>query len=435
MDGVERLLTVLTYVMAAAVILVAGLVTGFAGRDLTTVEVAAIVCAGVPALFLLINSLFGLVSYFVFLPSVKKHGHLFAHVHGTHIIHPLTTSIVLALLCLCIFSGNLLVWGTWLALLGIYLVLTALIVRRTREEHLMNGTARNGNGLFMLLLNLIFGGELVTIAAGARPLAPWRLNSLPEDTWIVDVRTKPEFHWNRMQGAESYPWGVGVIEAAKDKSKEKPVLVTCLSGHRSNSVAVMLRRLGFKNVYNLNWGLLYLIILQRGHHTAGAFGLTRPHREPQKRGEDLRGITHAYVTLALLAIIGSPLEMIWLHRQPSMIHMVVGAALVIIGGALGASSFVALGRNFRVYMAPRRSGTLVTGGIYSWVRHPMYTGTISLVSGFVVFFGSWFFIPAAAGVAILYLIKAAKEERLLVEKYPEYGAYSQRTWAFIPYIY
>ena len=137
-------------------------------------------------------------------------------------------------------------------------------MRRVAEEHLVNGLEELGASKSLLLLNLIVGGEIVTVAAGAKPLQPWSLGRLPEDTWIVDVRTKPEFHWNRLQAAENYPWGAGVIEAAKNIPKDRPVLVTCFSGHRSPAVAVMMRRLGFKTVYNLNWGILYLLLLERG---------------------------------------------------------------------------------------------------------------------------------------------------------------------------
>jgi hypothetical protein len=161
--------------------------------------------AAIPAGFLLIFSTFGLVSYFIFIPSIAHDGHLFSQVHGTHLIHPLTTSIVLGLAALCIYTGSLPAWAAWAVLLVIYLLQTAVILRRVSEEHLANGLDGPGAGKFILLLNLILGGELVTVAAGAKPLQPWRLDTLPEDTWIVDVRTKPEFHWNRLQTAENYP--------------------------------------------------------------------------------------------------------------------------------------------------------------------------------------------------------------------------------------
>jgi protein-S-isoprenylcysteine O-methyltransferase Ste14/rhodanese-related sulfurtransferase len=431
----SRLLTVVAYGLALAVLVVTGMDTGFSGRDLNTWEVILVVAAGVPAGFLLIFSTFGLISYFIFIPSIAHDGHLFSQVHGTHLIHPLTTSVVLGLAALCIYTGSAPAWATWAALLVIYLLETVLIIRRVGEEHFANGLEGPGTGKSILLLNLIFGGELVTVAAGAKPLQPWRLNTLPEDTWIVDVRTKPEFHWNRLQAAENYPWGAGVIEAAKDIPRDRPVLVACFSGHRSPAVAVMLRRLGFRTVYNLNWGILYLILLERGRKQTGPFSLTRPHRDAHRRGEDFRGISVGYITFAVLTLIFAPLQQILEPPAISEAQQIVGAVIGFGGLFLGYLSFKALGRNFRVFAAPRRSGTLISSGVYSKVRHPMYTAVIMSLGGYVLYFGSLWALPFWLGCGILYVVKAVKEERLLVDHYPGYEAYRRRSWRFIPYIY
>jgi len=431
----SRLPTVLCYVTAAAVAVAVGFDTGFSARDLNTYEFILVLAAAIPAGFILGPALFSIISYFVFIPSISAHGHLFSRVHATHLLHPLTTSIVLGLLAVCVVTGSSAGLALWAVLAVLYIAQTFFIARRIRHDELVNGQdgARMGTGFSVL--NLILGGELITIAAGAKPLSPWRLNTLPEDTWILDVRTKPEFYWNRLQGAENFPWGAGVIDAAKDVPRDRPVLVTCFSGHRSPAVAVMLKKLGFQTVYNLNWGLLYLILLERGRKTQGPFGLTRCQRDPDRRGEDYKGISIGYVTLAVLTLIVAPLESSWISPSPSYLREIAGGVLGLGGLLLGWLSFQALGRNFRVFAAPRRSGTLVTTGVYSKVRHPMYTATIMAVGGYALYFGSWFSLPLWLGVAILYVIKAIKEERLLEQHYPGYAEYCKRTWKLVPFIY
>jgi len=434
MEGPERIFTIVSYLAALAVVVAAGLTTGFSGHEPTTIQVAVIAALAVPAVFLFTFSLFGIVSYFVFIPSISEDGHLFARVHATNLLHPLTTSLVLGLAALCVYTGSVAAWVCWAVLLVVYVVQTALIVRQTIQEHLVEGEAGRPSMVF-LLLDLILGGEVVTFAGGARSLPPWKLHSLPDDTWIVDVRTKPEFYWNRLQGAESFPWGAGVIEAAKDRPKDRPVLVVCFSGHRSPAVAVMMRRLGFKTVYNLNWGILYLVIAERGQGVEGPFGLTRPRRDPSRRGEDLRRIVHGYVTMQAAMLIGAPLEHAFLARHVPPVQTAIGIVLGLAGLALGVLSFKALGRNFRVYMAPRRSGTLVTTGIYRYVRHPMYTGVIVGFLGYLILFGSLFLVPVWVVMTLLYVIKTAREERALADKYLDYEEYRQKTWRFIPYVY
>jgi protein-S-isoprenylcysteine O-methyltransferase Ste14/rhodanese-related sulfurtransferase len=428
-------LTIAAYVVAAALVTVIWLNSGFTPGDLSAYETALIGIAAVPAAFLFVFSLTGLVSYFLFIPSISNDGHLFSQVHGTHLIHPLTTAIVLGLFALCMLTGGTIAWVLWGILATAYALQTALIVRRTRSEHLMNGVGGPEHGILFALLNLVIGGEVVTVAAGAKPLAPWRLDTLPEDTWIVDVRTKSEFSWNRLEAAENFPWGAGVIEAAERKSRDTPVLVTCFSGHRSPAVAVMLRKLGFKTVYNLNWGILYLILLQRGNKATGPFSLTRSHRDPHMRGPDFKGISIGYITFAFLTLIVAPVDHALRHLQVPPLQQAAGAVIGLGGVLLGLASYRALGRNFRVFAAPRRSGSLITAGVYAKVRHPMYTAVVAALLGYVISFGSVLALPFWLGCAILYVVKAAKEEPLLMERYPEYGEYRNRTWKFLPFIW
>jgi protein-S-isoprenylcysteine O-methyltransferase Ste14/rhodanese-related sulfurtransferase len=431
----SRFLPVLFYATGVALIVVIGVDVGFRFRSLSVPEVILAIALAVPATFLLIASLSSVICYFVFIPSVSHDGHLFSTVHGSHLIHPLNTALVLGSAVLCLLTGSGWAWVVWGVFLAEFLLQTVLIVRRLHKEHLVNGNDAERPNVFFLLFNLILGTEIITVAAGAKFLPPWRLDTLPADTWIVDVRTKPEFHWNRLQAAESYPWGAGVVAAAKNQPKDRPVLVTCLSGHRSPAVACMLRRLGFKSVYNLNWGLLYLILLQRGKKTEGPFSLTRPHRDPYRRGEDIRGISIGYVTLQALILIIAPLENAYWPSHVSPLQKVIGAVVGIGGLSLGLASLLGLGRNFRVFAAPRRSGTLTTTGVYRWVRHPMYTGAITIFAGYILYFGSYLSVPLWLAFSILYLIKSVKEERILANRFPEYADYQKRTWKFIPFVY
>lgn len=425
----------LFYAVALAAFILSVIDSGFSPQEFTTARTILVIAMAAVAFVLLSITLFELVCYFIFIPSISRDAHVFSRVHSTQLLHPLSTAIILSLAVTCLVTRSTPAFMLWLILLMVYVVQTALIVRRVRRENLMNGITGPGSSVFFLLLNLILGAEVVTVAAGARPLQPWRLDSLSDDTWIVDVRTKPEFHWNRMQGAENYPWGTGVVDAAKGKSADTPVLVTCLSGHRSPAVAVMLKKLGFRNVYNLHWGLIYLVLLERGRKTNGPFGLTRPHRDPARRGEDLKGISIGYITLQALILILAPLE--YSIRSPEIpsVQKVIGAILGLGGLFLGWLSFRGLGRNFRFYAAPRRSGTLVTAGVYAKVRHPMYTAAVTIFAGYILFFGSLISVPLWLAFAILYLIKSVKEERILAAKFPEYEDYKKRTWRFIPLLF
>ena len=105
----------------------------------------------------------------------------------------------------------------------------------------------------------------------------------------------------------------------------------------------------------------------------------------------------------------------------------------IIGFALGAVFltlvFLArlqLGDSFSIAPQARK---LVTAGIYSKVRHPVYVfGTLAIV-GIALYAHLW---PMLAGVLIvipMQIVRARAEERVLIEKFgEEYLSYKRGTW-------
>jgi rhodanese-related sulfurtransferase len=78
-----------------------------------------------------------------------------------------------------------------------------------------------------------------------------------EDALVVDVRDPGEYGGGHIIGAKNVP--LARIEAAGSeiaaKRKEKPVIVYCDTGNRSNKAAAALRSQGFSKVVNLSGGL------------------------------------------------------------------------------------------------------------------------------------------------------------------------------------
>jgi thioredoxin 1 len=75
---------------------------------------------------------------------------------------------------------------------------------------------------------------------------------------ILDVRTKEEFATGHIAKARLIPWTDTDFRtrAVKELDPEKPVLVYCHSGGRSAEAAAELVKLGFKEVRNLEGGIL-----------------------------------------------------------------------------------------------------------------------------------------------------------------------------------
>jgi thioredoxin len=74
---------------------------------------------------------------------------------------------------------------------------------------------------------------------------------------ILDVRTPEEFSADHLDKAVNVDWlGDNFIAGAEKMDKTKPVYVYCKSGGRSQSAVEKLEELGFKNVYQLQGGIL-----------------------------------------------------------------------------------------------------------------------------------------------------------------------------------
>ncbi|MFO0322515.1 MAG: rhodanese-like domain-containing protein [Bacteroidota bacterium] len=80
---------------------------------------------------------------------------------------------------------------------------------------------------------------------------------LSENAQLIDVRTPEEFNQGHVKGALNYNINDAEFENQLSKlDKNKPVLVYCLSGGRSGSAAEIIAGRGFKEVYNMQGGIM-----------------------------------------------------------------------------------------------------------------------------------------------------------------------------------
>lgn len=67
---------------------------------------------------------------------------------------------------------------------------------------------------------------------------------------IVDVRTPHEFDNGRVPGSVNIPVDRISVSVERIRSMQKPVIVCCESGARSNTAKNMLKSAGIQEVYN-----------------------------------------------------------------------------------------------------------------------------------------------------------------------------------------
>lgn len=83
-----------------------------------------------------------------------------------------------------------------------------------------------------------------------------KISQLPGSP-IIDVRTPGEFAQGHLKNAINYDISTGEFEnQISSLDKLKPVLVYCLSGSRSTYAVKYMKSIGFKEVYELNGGMM-----------------------------------------------------------------------------------------------------------------------------------------------------------------------------------
>jgi protein-S-isoprenylcysteine O-methyltransferase Ste14 len=114
----------------------------------------------------------------------------------------------------------------------------------------------------------------------------------------------------------------------------------------------------------------------------------------------------------------------------------LGVALYAGGGALRIWPVFVLGRRFSGLVAIQPGHTLVTDGIYSYIRNPSYLGLLVLSLGWALAFRSGLGVLLAALNIPQLVARMNSEERLLHAQFgQEYEAYRARTWRLLPGVY
>jgi protein-S-isoprenylcysteine O-methyltransferase Ste14 len=134
----------------------------------------------------------------------------------------------------------------------------------------------------------------------------------------------------------------------------------------------------------------------------------------------------------LVLMVAAVIALLWRHS-------LFGESPIPIGVQILASSLMVWarvtfgGRSFHAAANPTEGG-VVTSGPYRFVRHPIYAavlyfawaGTLSHFSILNLVLGIC--VLAGAGLRI------AAEEKLLIERYPEYKEYARQTKRIIPFL-
>ena len=157
------------------------------------------------------------------------------------------------------------------------------------------------------------------------------------------------------------------------------------------------------------------------------------------RSVDGRAIASAIRVLALAFYGGLLLFLVW---PPGVAWAAVdvprwarwaGAAFMAGGFGLALWSRWTLGASSTLTSVPAPHASLVTGGPYRWLRHPIYTAAFLLIPGVAGLTANLFILAAGLGALAVLVVRTPREEALLLEKFgDDYRAVMDRTGRWLP---
>jgi protein-S-isoprenylcysteine O-methyltransferase Ste14 len=136
------------------------------------------------------------------------------------------------------------------------------------------------------------------------------------------------------------------------------------------------------------------------------------------------------VTLATGLIMGGAAAFLPATAMPAIVRFGVLGGVLLVGGIFGARAFAAFGRA-RTTINPvniEAASTLVTTGIYSVSRNPMYVGlTALLVALALALSNAWLLLGPLFFVVFTTRFQIIPEERAMLAKFgTDFVAYRQR---------
>jgi protein-S-isoprenylcysteine O-methyltransferase Ste14 len=133
----------------------------------------------------------------------------------------------------------------------------------------------------------------------------------------------------------------------------------------------------------------------------------------------------AILVLATLGLIA---------RNSILANSPAAIAAQVLAGLLMVWARMTFGRRSFHASADPTEGGLVTTGPYRYIRHPIYAAILLFLAAAVLSHLSLANISLALIASAAVALRIVAEERLLVERYPDYAAYAARTKRIIPFV-
>ncbi|MFZ0820524.1 MAG: isoprenylcysteine carboxylmethyltransferase family protein [Candidatus Acidiferrales bacterium] len=131
--------------------------------------------------------------------------------------------------------------------------------------------------------------------------------------------------------------------------------------------------------------------------------------------------------VAIPLILGAFVYLVWSHlNEPWPVMRVAAICMIGVGAALWALARIQLGPSFSV---SAKATALVTNGLYSRIRNPIYVFGSIVIAGLCLFFERPIFLLVLLVIVPLQIVRARKEAEVLEAAFGDaYREYHAKTW-------
>lgn len=157
-----------------------------------------------------------------------------------------------------------------------------------------------------------------------------------------------------------------------------------------------------------------------------------PRAEPRTAQKFI--ITGSFLTLFAVMVVSALDHRFGWSVVPAWLS-VVGDVLVATG--LGIAMLVNVQNSYAGATVTVESGqTLVSNGLYGFVRHPMYIGNVIMMIGIPLALGSYWGLLFVIPGGVMLTFRILDEEKLLTQELTGYREYRQRVrYRLVPYVW
>ncbi len=160
----------------------------------------------------------------------------------------------------------------------------------------------------------------------------------------------------------------------------------------------------------------------------------RLNRDEKEKNQKIVNLIYYLFITAVLIFSGLSYRFLW--SAVSLTLVLIAAAVVVLGFLL---SFVVMMQNrYASRVIELQEGQeVIDTGLYSVIRHPMYTSALLIFCPAPLVLGSWhLFLAGLVIVPVLLVFRISGEESTLKKELPEYSEYLQKVkYRLIPFIW